>query len=77
MPCQLPSPFLPPLILQNLAMLQILTLVMSVSLFLFVSVLRQRLDDRVDDMMARGLVEQLADFHRQHNKQRLESADTR
>ena len=39
------------------------------------AVLDERLDARVDDMMARGLVEELAGFHRQHNQQRLESLD--
>ncbi|XP_072015938.1 tRNA dimethylallyltransferase-like isoform X3 [Amphiura filiformis] len=40
-------------------------------------VLHQRLDARVDDMIEQGLVEELADFHRQHNQKRLESSDVR
>ena len=35
-------------------------------------VLDRRLDDRVDDMIRRGLLTELADFHRAYNALRLE-----
>lgn len=45
---------------------------MSLCLFYFIKeVLDRRLDARVDDMMSRGLVTELADFHRRYNAQRL------
>ena len=34
-------------------------------------VLDRRLDSRVDDMMSRGLVDELADFHHLYNERRL------
>ena len=34
-------------------------------------VLDRRLDSRVDDMMSRGLVAELADFHHLYNERRL------
>ncbi|KAI1284880.1 tRNA dimethylallyltransferase [Halotydeus destructor] len=36
-------------------------------------VLNQRLDARVDDMMTRGLLEELIDFHEKYNEARLEA----
>ena len=33
--------------------------------------LDRRLDSRVDDMMSRGLVDELADFHHLYNERRL------
>ncbi|CAG2115462.1 unnamed protein product [Medioppia subpectinata] len=35
------------------------------------NVLNQRLDKRVDEMMERGLIEELLDFHHNYNKQRI------
>ncbi len=40
-------------------------------------VLRDRLDARVDDMIAQGLVEELAEFHREYNQRRLALSDLR
>ncbi|KAK4023638.1 hypothetical protein OUZ56_009038 [Daphnia magna] len=37
-----------------------------------VEVLDRRLDARVDDMMSRGLVDELADFHQRYNARRLQ-----
>ena len=36
------------------------------------AVLDRRLDDRVDDMIQRGLLAELSDFHRDYNVQRLQ-----
>ncbi|BET03257.1 IPP transferase [Nesidiocoris tenuis] len=38
-------------------------------------VLDKRLDDRVDDMMNRGLVQELLDFHNTYNEERLKNMD--
>ncbi|XP_022092988.1 tRNA dimethylallyltransferase, mitochondrial-like isoform X2 [Acanthaster planci] len=35
--------------------------------------LDQRLDVRVDDMLSRGLLDELSDFHREYNRQRVET----
>jgi tRNA A37 N6-isopentenylltransferase MiaA len=37
-------------------------------------VLDKRLDLRVDAMLEQGLLRELLDFHRQYNKQRLETS---
>ncbi|XP_038057557.1 tRNA dimethylallyltransferase-like [Patiria miniata] len=36
-------------------------------------VLDRRLDERVDDMLCRGLLKELADFHHEYNRKRVES----
>ncbi|KAH3867385.1 hypothetical protein DPMN_030511 [Dreissena polymorpha] len=38
-----------------------------------VSVLDRRLDARVDKMLEQGLVNELLDFHRQYNEERLKN----
>ena len=40
----------------------------------FKDVLDKRLEDRVDEMMQRGLIRELAQFHADHNQARLEQA---
>lgn len=35
-------------------------------------VLDKRLDDRVDDMLSAGLIEELRDFHVQYNQQKVQ-----
>uniref|UniRef100_A0A146MCA4 tRNA dimethylallyltransferase, mitochondrial n=2 Tax=Lygus hesperus TaxID=30085 RepID=A0A146MCA4_LYGHE len=39
-------------------------------------VLDKRLDDRVDDMMNRGLVQELLNFHKSYNEERLKNMDS-
>lgn len=38
----------------------------------FLIVLKKRLDDRVDEMLQRGLIKELLDFHKSYNEKRID-----
>lgn len=45
-----------------------------IEISLLQDVLDRRLDDRVDDMISRGLLSELAHFHAEYNARRIEES---